>query len=90
MRNRIALWAVAGFVVAAFWIFFTYAISPVTTGPMHGLRLLAGITCPISLASFRPIGLSWVLIANTATYALVGLIVETVRKFRAHPRNDHI
>jgi hypothetical protein len=90
MRNRIAMWAVAGFVVAAFWIFFAYAISPVTSGPMQGLRLLAGITCPISLASYKPIGLSWVLIANTATYALVGLIVETVRKYRTHTRNNHV
>jgi hypothetical protein len=90
MRNQIAMWAAAGFAVAAFWVFYASAISPVTADPMQGLRLLAGITCPITLASNHPIGLSWVLIANAATYALVGLIVETLRKYRTHPRNHHV
>jgi hypothetical protein len=88
MKNRIAIWAGAGFAVAAFWIIYASTISPAE--PMQGLRLLAGITCPITLASHFPIGLSWVLIANTATYALVGLIVETVRKYGTHPRNHHL
>ena len=86
MKNRIAMWAAAGFVVAAFWIIYAATISNAAE-PMQGLRLLAGLTCPITLASHLPIGLSWVLIANTATYALVGLIVETVRKYGTQPRN---
>jgi hypothetical protein len=90
MKNRIAMWAVAGFAVAAFWIFYASTISPVTAEPLQGLRLLAGLTCPITLASHFPIGLSWVLIANAATYALVGVIVETARKDLTHPRNHHV
>jgi hypothetical protein len=89
MRNRVAMWAAAGFAVAAFWVFYASAISPITTDPMQALRLLAGITCPITLASNHPIGLSWVLIANAATYALVSLIVETLRKHLIHPRTHH-
>jgi hypothetical protein len=89
MRNRIARWAGAGFVVAAFWILYA-AISPITAEQMQYLRILAGITCPITLASHYAIGLSWVLIANAATYALVGLIVETLRKHLFHPRNLHV
>ena len=87
MRNRIAMWAGAGFTVAAFWVLYAFATRPNT---MQGLRLLAGITCPITLASHHPIGLSWVLIANAATYALVGLIVETLRKNRTHPRTHDV
>jgi hypothetical protein len=83
MKSRIAMGAIAGFAVAAFWIFYASTISSVAAEP-QGLRLFAGITCPITLASHFPIGLSWVLIANTATYALVGLIVETVRRYRTH------
>jgi hypothetical protein len=39
--------------------------------------ILACITCPTVLAG---IYFYWVLIANAATYALVGLIVETLRR----------
>lgn len=87
MRNRIAMWAGAGFIVAAFWILYAFATRPDT---MQGLWLLAGITCPITLAGHHPIGLFWVLIANAATYALVGLIVETLRKHRTHRRTNHV
>ena len=84
MRNRIAMWAYAGFIVAACLAFFVLATSPFTNERMQGLRPLAWVTCPITLVSRHPIGLYTVLIANAATYALVGLIVETLRKNRIH------
>jgi hypothetical protein len=87
MRKRIAIWAGAGLVVAAFWVLYAFAASPES---IPGLRVLAGITCPITLASHFPIGLSWVLITNAATYALVGLIVETLRKRRKQTHNHGI
>jgi hypothetical protein len=90
MRNRIAMWAGAGFVVASCWALYVLATSPFTNERMQDLWLLAGITCPITLASHHPIGLWSVLIANAATYALVGLIVETLCKYRSHPRNRHV
>lgn len=90
MRNRIAMWAGAGFVVAAFWVLYAFVTFPVTTDPTQGLRLLAAITCPITLAGHHPIGLSWVLVANAVTYALVGLIVEIPRKYLIRPRTHHV
>jgi hypothetical protein len=48
-------------------------------GPM--VSFLARVTCPIGiLGSYFAIGLYWVLLANLATYALVGLTVETLRR----------
>ena len=40
------------------------------------IMILVRLTCPIALFSHYPISLSWVLLANAATYALVGIIVE--------------
>jgi hypothetical protein len=81
------MWAALGFVVAGFWALFVLATSPFTNERIHGLLPLAWVTCPITLASHHPIGLTWVLIANAITYALVGLIVETLRKYRTHTTN---
>jgi hypothetical protein len=44
------------------------------------IMILVRLTCPIALLSRYPISLSWVLLANAATYALVGLIVEMSRR----------
>jgi hypothetical protein len=90
MRNRIAMWAYVGFIIAACWAFFVLATSPFTNERMQSLWPLAWVTCPITLASHHPIGLYTVLIANAATYALVGLIVETLRKNRTHAQNLHV
>jgi hypothetical protein len=45
--------------------------------------ILARLTCPVVFASFYfhfPLGVYWTLLANAATYALVGLIMETLRQ----------
>ena len=47
---------------------------------------LVRLTCPIALLRFYPIRLYWVLLANAATYALVGLIVEALRQRRNQAR----
>jgi len=44
------------------------------------MMLLVRLTCPIALFGFYPIRLYWVLLANASTYALVGLVVDTLRK----------
>jgi hypothetical protein len=85
MRNRIAMWAVVGFIVAGCWVLYVFTTWPFTNW-MQGLRLLAGITCPITFVRHHPISLYTVLIANAATYALVGLIVETLRQHRTNPQ----
>jgi hypothetical protein len=43
------------------------------------IMFLVRLTCPIAILSFYPLSLYFVLVANAATYALVGLIFETLR-----------
>jgi hypothetical protein len=45
------------------------------------IMILVRLTCPIALLSHYPISLSWVLLANAATYALVGLILKALCAF---------
>jgi hypothetical protein len=80
MRSRIAMWAGAGFLVAGCWVLFTFATFPNANEWMHKVWPLAVITCPITAVRRVPVSLYQVLAANAATYALLGLIVETVRK----------
>jgi hypothetical protein len=44
------------------------------------------LTCPIALLRFYPLRLYGVLLANAATYAFVGLIVEALRQRRNQAR----
>ena len=51
---------------------------------------LALLTQPIALASVRfrfGMSVNWVILANTLTYGLIGLIVETIRR---KPRHAHL
>lgn len=83
MKKRIAIWAVAGFLVASFWALYLLATAPYSNVGMHGLWVLAGISCPIMFAHSHPVSVYQVLIANAVTYALIGLVVEALRKNRA-------
>ncbi len=82
MKNRIGTWASAGFLVASFWAVF-FLLYP-RTFPIERITwTLAVISQPIALAGFYfHIGLRWyvVVLANAATYALLGLMVETMRR----------
>jgi len=80
MRRHIAIWAAAGFLVAACWVLFVYATHPNTNEWMREVWLFAVVTCPITALRGVPVSLYQVLAANTVTYALVGLIVETARQ----------
>ena len=82
MKYRVAIWASAGFLVAVGWAVYAFA----TTAPAmtfgDPIMKLVELTCPIVFAGMHfnfGISLSWSLVANAATYALLGLIVETVR-----------
>ena len=84
MRHRIAMWAVAGFMVALYWAlwFFPTVSVPLTMSQQIALTL-ARLTCPVVMAaSYFHVGLYfyWVLLANAATYALVGLLGEGLRR----------
>ncbi len=99
MKYRIAMWASAGFLVAGCWALYALASAPPAftsadpllalvrlTCPIALLSSLVRLTCPIALLSFYPIRLYWVLLANAAAYALVGLIIETLRQRLNHAR----
>lgn len=84
MNYRIAMWAGAGFLVAGFWALFAIATFP-SSERMRDVWTLVGVTCPIAIAGMHyPISLYETLAANAVTYALLGLIVETLRH-RLHP-----
>ena len=79
VKHRIVMWTGLGFLVAIFWGFY-FAIVPVSSAQLAWT--LARVTCPIAFASFYfdfPIRVYWSVLANGATYALVGLIVERLR-----------
>ncbi|HLW97726.1 MAG TPA: hypothetical protein VKR82_03700 [Candidatus Acidoferrales bacterium] len=80
---RIAAWASAGFLVSFGWgFYFATANKGIPVGPIaHTLAQLtqpaAAVVSYVNPAS--PLGLTWVAVTNAATYALLGLMVETVR-----------
>jgi hypothetical protein len=90
MKYRIGTWASAGFVVMSFWAIYFLLTTRIPRAPVEPIAwTLARLTCPIMLASFYfhfPVGVGWAFIANAATYALIGLIVETLRRKRHHAR----
>jgi hypothetical protein len=81
MKSRIVLWAAAGALVVVFWNFYISAkhANPLGAGGV-GWALVC-FTCPIALASHHALSFYQVLIANAATYALVGAVVETIRRY---------
>jgi hypothetical protein len=87
MKCRIAMWSIAGFLVAGFWALFAAETFPSTSERMRDVWTFICITCPIAIAGMHnAISAYETLAANAATYAVVGLIVETLRKRLHHPR----
>ena len=86
MKYRIAVWASAGFLVAAFWALYFAMRSK--DNPIEPIVYTLGyLTQPVALiGSYFHFGMSFylVILANAATYALVGLIVETLRRQLHH------
>jgi hypothetical protein len=85
MKYRIAIWACAGFLVAGGWAIYALATTPPAMNS-DPIATLVRLTCPIALLSFYPISLYWVLVANAATYALAGLVLESLRQRLYHAR----
>jgi hypothetical protein len=85
MKNRIAVWAVVGFLVAGSWAVFAAATFPWTNERMRDGWTFVCVTCPIAIAGMHHrISLYEVLVANAVTYGFVGLVVETLRKQLHH------
>lgn len=74
MKRRITIWAGAGFLIACCWVLYAFATAPDYEIPMW---TFARITCPAVLAGLY---FYWVLLINVVTYAIVGLIVEALRR----------
>ncbi|HEX4488967.1 MAG TPA: hypothetical protein VH088_22020 [Terriglobales bacterium] len=89
MKFRIALWASIGLFVVAAWQIYIFA-----HGTPMGLATplawtLVQISCPVVFAGFYfhfGVSVYWVLIANAATYALAGLIIEGLRRQLHHAK----
>jgi hypothetical protein len=87
MKYRIAIWTSAGFLVAGFWALFAFAAFPSTNERIRDVWTLVSLTCPIAIAGIHyPISLYEALAANAVTYALVGLIAETLRHQLHHAK----
>jgi hypothetical protein len=76
------MWMSAGFLVSASWgVYFTYANK---ANPVPSIvNVLAFVTQPVVgavavLYPDLPIGVRPLIVANVATYALIGLIVRTI------------
>jgi hypothetical protein len=80
MKYRVAMWAAAGCLVAGGWaVYFLLASKSLPIEPI--VSALVRLTCPIAIIGWRyPVSLYLALAANVATYALVGLVVETLRR----------
>jgi hypothetical protein len=82
-RRRILIWAGAGFLIALCWAVYAFAF-PIALQP--AAVALASLTQPIVLAgSYFHFGLSveCVLLANAASYALIGVMAELLRHRQA-------
>ncbi len=86
MKFRIAMWASAGFLVAVGWAIYAFASAPPALTFNDPIMSLVRITCPIAFVSSYPIRMEWTFLANAATYALVGLIVESLRQRLVHAK----
>jgi hypothetical protein len=81
LKLPIIIWAQVGLLVACGWVLYAFAKLPDYEIPMTSTErfvwTLACITCPVLIAGVR---FYWVPLANTVTYALVGVIVEMLRR----------
>lgn len=81
---RIAAWTSAGFFVSIGWgLYFATANKAIPIGPI--VYFLARLSEPSAAVALylhpaSPLGLTWVAVTNAATYALIGLMVEAVRR----------
>ena len=86
MKYRITMWASAGFLVAASWaLYFAMRSKDNPIEPI--VHTLGSLTQPVVLiGSYFNFGMYFylVMLANAATYVLVGLIVETLRQRLHH------
>ena len=89
MNRRIWMWVVAGILVATFWVVFGLIAGP---GTDFGHWLVTSITAPAAVlcrAVRFPVKYYEFIALNAAVYALIGLSVETARRFLRSPLLHH-
>jgi len=89
VKHRIAAWAIVGFAIAGCWALYAFATTPPPITSADPIMTLVEFTCPVVLAgTYFHFGVSlyWSLFANAATYALLGLIAETLRQRPGHAK----
>jgi hypothetical protein len=85
MKLRITIWACAGALVVVCLRLYLLAIFPSSLDAERPILDLVYLTCPIALVRHHAVSFYQVLFANAATYALVGAVVETTRRYlRVH------
>jgi hypothetical protein len=85
MIHRIAMWAAVGLLVAGCWAVVAGMIPFNSVTPV--VWNLAVFTQPVAFLSLHfhfGMRFYWVMLANAATYALVGLMVESLRRSLRH------
>ena len=84
MKYRVARWATAGFLIASGWaVYFFVRNKDLSIEPM--VSTLVRLSCPIAIVgSHYPVSIYLAFAANVATYAVVGLAVETLRRRQNH------
>jgi hypothetical protein len=87
MKYRIAVWTSTGFLIAVCWALYAFATIPPAMTSADPILTVVEVTCPVVFASLHfnfALGLYWSLLANAATYGLIGLIVESLRQQLHH------
>jgi hypothetical protein len=82
MKSRIAIWACGGALVVGLWSIY---LSSMPGTPRGIVAILLDATCPIALARQHHMTIYFVLLGNALTYALAGLVMETILRPAKRP-----
>ena len=83
MKQRIALWTLAGFIVACTWVLFIAAMAPDARLRLESGRFfwaIADVTAPASLLRHFPLKDYWFVLLNALIYGLAGFAIELLRR----------
>lgn len=84
MKQRIAIWAGAGFLVACCWLLYTFVSSPeqlILSLREPVVAALWYISLPVVFLLRKfPLHFWWVPLINAATYAAIGLALEALHR----------
>ncbi len=88
MGRRIGFWAFGGFAVAVGWAFFLALIfgHSLSYSLRTAIEIAVRITIPVSWVGRKiPMTYYTAILLNTATYALLGLAVEPLWRWKKAP-----